>query len=161
MLRYAVVVVALCLVLTGCGGDENIGPPLAPVADVSQLMTMIIDPAADAIWDSVGIVVDADGFNEWYPVTDEEWAVVMNGAMTITEGANLLMLGERARDQDAWMRMAQGLSDAGRQAIAAAESRDYQAIYEVSETVYNSCDNCHNLYWTGDQARGRVRNPTP
>ena len=162
MVRSTPVILVLSLTLSGCaGGDEAAGPPFAPVADVSQLMTMVIDPAADAIWNSVGMVMDTDGFNEWYPVTDEEWAVVMNGAMTITEGANLLMIGERARDQDLWMRMARSMNDAGQQAIAAAESRDYEAIYEVSETVYNSCDSCHNLYWIGDEDRGRVRNPNP
>ena len=151
----------ICLALSGCAAEEDAGPPFVPVADVSQLMTMVIDPAADGIWDSVGMILDADGLTEWYPETDEEWASVMNGAMTITEGANLLMIGNRARDQDVWMRMAQGLNDAGQDAIAAVESRDYMAIYEVSETIYNSCDRCHNLYWTGDEDRGRVRNPNP
>ena len=162
MFRRVATTLVMSLALSGCGGGAgSAGPPLTPVADVSQLMTMMLDPAADAVWDSVGMVMDADGFNEWYPVTDAEWAVVMNGAMTITEGANLLMIGERARDQDAWMRMAQRLNEAGREAIAAAESRDYQAIYDVSEVVYNACDGCHNLYWTGDEDRGRVRNLSP
>ena len=150
----------LMVLFTGCSSAPE-GPPFAPVADVSQLMTMMIDPAADAVWDSVGVIIDENGTNEWYPVTDEEWAVVINGAMTITESANLLMIGDRARDQNAWMRMAQGMVEAGQAALAVAESRDHQALYDVSELVYNSCDRCHNLYWVGDEDRGRVRDENP
>ena len=132
--------------------------PYRPVADVRQLMTHIVDPAADVVWDAVGTVVTADGEQHWEPETDEEWAVVLNGAVTITEAANLLMLGERARDQETWMRMAQSMSDAGLLAVAAAEARDVEAIFAVGEAIYSSCDQCHNLYWVGDEDRGRVRN---
>lgn len=157
----AMVVPVVVVLLAGCGGGGPAGPPYRPVADVSQLMTMVIDPAADAIWESVGLIIDAEGENEWYPQTDEEWAVVLNGAMTITEGGNLLMMGDRARDNEAWMRMAQGMIEAGQDALAAAEARDVDAIYAVSETVYNACDQCHNLYWVGDEDRGRVRDENP
>ena len=44
-------------------------------------------------WDAVGTVITEEGTDYWEPVTEEEWAVVENGAMTIMEGANLLMIG--------------------------------------------------------------------
>ena len=93
----------------------------------------------------------AEGVDHWEPRTDEEWAVVVNGAMTMTEAANLLMMGDRARDQDTWMQMAQGLVDAGRLALEAAEARDAEAVFALGEEVYNACDRCHNLYWVGDR----------
>ena len=92
--------------LGACSGPPEI--PLRPVASVQQLMAHIVDPAADIVWDAVGTVISVEGEDHWEPETDEEWAVVLNGAMTITEAANLLMIGERARDQETWMRMAQG-----------------------------------------------------
>ena len=143
--------------LVGCG-SESVEPPFRPVADVSQLMTEIIDPAADGIWNSVGIVVDeVEGENEWFPQTDDEWAALQHAAMTVAEGGNLLMIGDRARDQDTWMRMAQDMIDAGLMAYEVAKSRDKEGIYEVSEIVYATCNSCHNLYWIGDEDRGRVR----
>ena len=150
----------LTVLIAGCGGAPE-GPPFDPVADVSQLMTMMIDPAADAVWDSVGVIIDKDGVNEWYPETDEEWATVANGAMTIAEGGNLLMIGDRAREQIVWMRMAQSMIDAGMAAYEVTEARNHEALYDVSEQVYNACDSCHNLYWIGDEDRGRVRDENP
>ena len=146
--------------LVGCASEvEEL--PFRPVANVSQLMSTMIDPAADVVWDAVGTVITPDSVEHWEPETDEEWAVILNGAMTLTESANLLMIGDRARDQDTWMRMSQGLVAAGLLAVEAAENQDVEAIYAVGEDVYNACDRCHNLYWVGDADRGRVRDDTP
>ena len=146
--------------VTACS-SEPAELPFRPVADMQQLMTHIIDPAADVVWDSVGTNVTAEGEEHWEPETDEEWAVVLNSAMTITESANLLMMGERARDQETWMRMSQNMVDAGLLAVEAAQAQDADAIFAIGENVYNSCDQCHNLYWVGDEDRGRVRNDNP
>ncbi len=161
MRNLLTLVMAGTLLVAGCGGSEPSGPPFKPVADVSQLMTMILDPAADAVWDAVGTVITAEGTDYWEPETDEEWAVVQNGAMTIMEGANLLMIGERARDQEVWMQLSQNMSDAASLMHEAAQARDPDLVFELGETVYRSCDRCHNLYWVGDEDRGRVRDDNP
>ena len=146
--------------LMGCASEPE-ELPFRPVANVSQLMLTMIEPAADVVWAAVGTVVTADNVEHWEPETDEEWAVVLNGAMTLTESANLLMMGDRARDQETWMRMAQAMVEAGKLAVEAAESQDVEAIYGVGEAVYNACDRCHNLYWVGDGDRGRVQEENP
>lgn len=158
--KLLTIVLASTFFIVGCG-SEDMGPPLNPVADVSQLMTMILDPAADAVWDSVGTVITAEGRDYWEPETDEEWATVANGAMTLIEGANLLMIGERARDQDGWMQLSRSMADAGMLMHDAAEARDADLVFELGEAVYRTCDSCHNLYWVGDEDRGRVRNENP
>lgn len=160
MRQFLVLILASTLFVAGCGSEAS-GPPLNPVADVSQLMTMILDPAADAVWDAVGTVITAEGTDYWEPVTDEEWAVVQNGAMTLVEGANLLMIGDRARDQEGWMQLSQNMSEAAMIMYEAAEARDADLVFELGETVYRSCDRCHNLYWVGDEDRGRVRDDNP
>ena len=149
-MRNGIVVFTSVLLLGSCTAQPQ-APPFQLTADVSQLMTTMIDPAADAFWDAVGTVISAEGVDHWEPRTDEEWAVVVNAAMTMTEAANLLMMGDRARDQDTWMQMAQGLVDAGRLALEAAEARDAEAVFALGEEVYNACDRCHNLYWVGDR----------
>ena len=116
----------------------------------------MIDPAADLVWDAVGTVITADSVDHWEPETDEEWAVVRNGAVTLVESANLLMIGDRARDQDTWMRMTQGMIDSGQRMLEAVEARDVEAVFALGEDVYNACDSCHNLYWVGDTDRGRA-----
>lgn len=150
------IVVLSAVLVAGCVG-EPAGPPFKPVADVKTLMVTVIDPAADAVWESVGMILDEHGVTEWAPETDEEWAAVASGAMTIAEGGNLLMIGARARDQDTWMRMAQGMIDAGLAAYEAAQSKDPDAIFDVGGVIYDACDRCHSVYWVGDEDRGRVR----
>ena len=160
MRKILILVPMGALLVIGCS-EEVSGPPFRPVADVSQLMTRILDPAADLVWDAVGTIITEDEYNEWQPETDEEWAVVLNGAMTLAEGSNLLMIGERARDQDGWMELAQNMSDAAMLIHDAAEAKDADLVFELGETLYRTCDRCHNLYWVGDEDRGRVRDTNP
>ena len=154
MQKLLMAVPVSALLVAGCGSEAS-GPPLNPVADVSQLMSMILDPAADIIWDSVGTVITDEGMDYWQPETDEEWAAVANGAMTLIEGANLLMIGDRARDQEGWMEHSQRMSEAGILMHEAAMARDADRVFELGETVYRSCDSCHSLYWVGDADKGR------
>ena len=147
-----------CNTLVGTLLGEPEESPFKPMADVKTLMTAMIDPAADVLWASVGMIVDEDGVNEWYPKTDEEWATVQDAAVVVMESGNLLMIGDRARDQDTWIRRAQALVDAGTLALEAAASKDADAVFAVGEDVYVACDSCHRLYWIGDEDRGRVRN---
>ncbi len=141
--------------LVACGEPD--GPPFKPMVDVKQLMVSIVDPAADVLWDSVGTVISEEGVDEWYPKTDEEWATVENSAIVLMESGNLLMIGKRARDQTAWMQMSRQMIDAAAEALAAAESKDPDAVFAVGETVYFACDRCHGLYWIDDTDRGRIR----
>ena len=160
-MRTILLLVPLGVVLCfGCSTAES-GPPFKPMADVKTLMTTVIDPAADVLWDSVGTVISEEGTDEWYPETDEEWAAVRNSAVVIMESGNLLMIGDRARDTQGWMRMSQGLIDAGALALEAVESKDPDAVFAVGEPVYDACNSCHNLYWVGDADRGRIRDDGP
>ncbi len=141
--------------LVACGEPD--GPPFKPMVDVKQLMVSIVDPAADVLWDSVGTVISEEGVDEWYPKTDEEWAAVENSAIVLMESGNLLMIGDRARDQQAWMQMSRQMIDAAAEALAATRSKDPDAVFAVGETVYFACDRCHGLYWIDDTDRGRIR----
>ena len=146
--------VGLCAIF-GCG--EAPGPPFKLQASVKELMVSIVDPAADVLWGSVGTVISEEGVDEWYPKTDEEWAAVRNSAVVIMESGNLLMMGDRARDNGVWMELARGMIDAGAAALEAAESRDPDAVFAVGEEIYVACDRCHGLYWIDDKDRGRIR----
>ncbi len=156
MRKYLIFLPLLLVFTLGCEAEDS-GPPLSPIANVSELMAMILDPAADAVWDSGGTVITEEGTDEWRPETDEDWAEVLNASMTLAESANLLMIGERARDQEGWMQLSQNMSDAAMMVHEAALERDAELVFELGETLYLTCDRCHNLYWVGDEDRGRVR----
>jgi len=121
-------------------------PPYKPVASMAELMRGTITFAAEDYWESVSIVVDANGITENVPETDDEWLEVWAAAMTLAESGNLLMMPPRAFAVEAWMRMSEDLVDVGVQAAQAAEARDFEAVLEVGEHIYNVCVECHQRF---------------
>lgn len=121
-------------------------PPFKAVADVKQLMQTVVDPAADVIWGAVGSISSAEGMLEIAPKNDEEWALVRNSAYVLTESGNLLMMGNRPKDEGEWLRHCQELIDVGTRAIKAAEAKDKDAIFEVGGDIYGVCSSCHQTY---------------
>jgi hypothetical protein len=52
-----------------------------------------------------------------------------------------------------WIAYARGLHATGRQAMAAAEARDADALFEAGGQLYQACVACHTRYWVpGDEA---------
>jgi hypothetical protein len=109
---------------------------------------------------------------ETKPRNDEEWLKVKQGALTLAEAANLLMIpgrhvarsGEKSetpgvelepeemevlinKDRGAWNQRARALHEAARAALQAAEAHDADKIFEVGETIEMACENCHKQYW--------------
>ena len=135
------------VLIVACETPSTAPPPFVPVGDVQQLMEMVIDPAADIVWESVGTIVTLDGTEEIFPRSDEEWSTVRNSAMVLAESGNLLMVGDRSKGEGPWMIMSQALVEAGMVALEAAESKDPEAVFAVGEQIYNACETCHVLYW--------------
>ncbi len=134
------------LLFLACARDGGNSTRSEAVADVKQLMTAILEPAAEVYWDASGTIIDERGTHELAPTTDEEWTAVWRAALVIAESGNLLMLEGRALDRDAWMTLSQALVTVGKQAIAAAESRDPAAVLDVGGQVYEACTACHAAY---------------
>src|SRR3954462_6560664 len=63
---------------------------LTAYVSIKELMQNMIDPIADNIFDAVGTDVTATGIVDTRPVTDDDWAKVRQGAVTLAEGTNLL-----------------------------------------------------------------------
>ena len=94
--------------------------------NVQELMALVLEPASDILWDSGGWVVDASGYEELWPTTDDGWAYVRAQAAIVVEAGNMLALPGRAADNDAWMIYSEGLSTAGLLAMeeAAAQNKE-------------------------------------
>ena len=78
------------------------------------------------------------------------------GAIALAEAANLLIMEGRARDQGQWVELSQAMADAAMEAFAAAEAEDPQLVFDLGESVYETCNNCHSVYWVDDADRGRA-----
>ena len=133
---------ASTLLWSGCSGAPAPPPPVAAqpafksVGTNLQLMQAMIIPAADAVWAVGGAA----------PKNDEEWAKVRNNALLLAEGGNLLMIGDRAKDQDAWMKASQVLVDSGTAAFKAAEAKNVEGVMMAGDEIYNACEGCHMKY---------------
>ena len=114
--------------------------------DVAQLMSLVLEPASDMLWDSGGWILDASGYEELYPTTDDGWAFVRAQAAIVVEAGNMLALPGRAEDDDAWMIYSEGLSEAGIMAMEAAEAQDKEAFFQAGGQLYSVCTACHQSY---------------
>lgn len=125
--------------------------PYAPVTNIHETMAWILDPAADVIWDSAGTIITAQGQQELTPTTEEEWTEVLHAAASLTEAGNLLMMPGRAAGDD-WVEYSNGLIEAGKLAIQAAQDQDGDALFDAGGRIYQVCRACHNQYWLKDDA---------
>ena len=125
---------------SGSGGGFNTTLPMA------ELMTLVLEPAADSLWDNAGWVESAAGYEELYPTTDEGWDFVRAQAAVVAESGNLLALPGRAEDEDAWMIYAEGMVDAGLMAMDAAQRRHKEDFFQAGAQLYSVCRACHQSY---------------
>lgn len=144
---------------------------------IKELMHGIIDPSADAIWDSVSFDITAAGVVETVPRTNEEWYAVRRHALILAESANLLRVPGRKvapatpipslvdeppapedlppdqiqilidRDRTKFARLSQGLIDAAVLAIKAADAKSVDRLSEAGDLLDRACEACHSEYW--------------
>jgi len=145
--------IALVVVLSNaCSSpDESVATEAADAnydttLNVQDIMTLVLEPASDILWDSGGWIVDASGFEELYPTTDDGWEYVRAHAAVIVESGNMLALPNRAEDNDAWMIYSKGLSSAGLMAMEAAATQNKEDFFQAGVQLYSVCTACHQAY---------------
>jgi len=177
-LGAALAVAAAAVLASACGTE----PPATEAAGaatgyrvtatIEEIMRHMIDPAADAIWESVVTEVTAEGMVEYAPETDEEWAALRGQAVTLVEATNLLVMpgrrvaapGSRSelpgvdlepeqiealleQDRAAWTQFVDGLHASGVTVLEAIDRRDVDALLVAGDAVDLACENCHVRYW--------------
>ena len=116
-------------------------------SEVHDLMAYVLDPAAEAIWDSAGFVITEEGETNLAPTNQEGWDKVKHGAKVISESSYLLSMPERAVDQAQWVALSIALKGMGEKAFKAAENEDSEALFEIGAELYQICVACHQIYW--------------
>lgn len=147
-------------------------PPFITEHTIKDLMLNVIDTNADVVWLSVTTVASDKGLVETRPTTDAEWAKVRQGAVTLAEAANLLMIPGRhvarpheksetpgvelepaemeeliKKDPASFYRHAKALYDAAMLAVEAIDKKDADRVFEVGENIDQACEQCHRSYW--------------
>lgn len=181
--RYRISVAALVLVTTsvlaGCAAPvpdtpqtpAPAAPPFRPVASIREVMTGIIDPSVDAVWNSVKTVIEGGRMTDHAPATDQDWAEVRRHAVIVSEAANLLLMHDRPvapsgatassdvvlapekirelieQNRDGWYFYVQALQDSLTPALAAIDAKNSQALLDAGEQIDTACENCHQTFW--------------
>ena len=139
---------------------------------IREIMASLIDPHADALWNSVMVISDANGITEYFPETEEEWTALRINAVTIIEGSNALMMPGRlvappgaagifpefeftpeeveerlAADFQSWQGFARGLQDAAIEMLDAVDNQDPEKLSDSGAFLDEACEACHSLYW--------------
>jgi hypothetical protein len=165
-----VLLAGCALLIAGCSRTPS--PEFQPTATVKDIMDSVVDPNADAIWDSVEIIATLQGIEEKVPKTDEDWKNLRRHAISLLEASNLLLVpgrriakpGEKAEDERvdlkpeeieermkndpaAWTMGAHGLHDATLESLKAIEARDVKALLNAGDVLDQSCETCHRQYW--------------
>jgi hypothetical protein len=162
--------VATVLVIGGCNRAEP--PAEAPAATaaaaakayapLARMMQGIAFPASNIIFDTQttdpGKTKEASdpsgGATQQFSGVYGGWMAVENAALALQETANLLVipgrLCENGRpapvDQEDYRKWAANLADAGAAALKAAQSKNLDAMVDVSGTVSDACAMCHEKY---------------
>jgi hypothetical protein len=163
-------------------------PPFKPSASIQDLMTSIVDPSADALWESVSSEMTSKGTEEKQPRTDQEWLAVRRDAIALLEAGNLLMMNGRpvthggkatedahiegvynpaqirqAIDADParFQASALALHDAAAQALAAVDAKDPARLLIAGEKLDHACESCHSVYWYPNAKQPPAKWPAP
>jgi len=147
-----------------------------PDISIAEIMESIVMPAAQAVWDAVGVDVTEKGEIEKKPQNEEQWAALRASAVTLLESTNSLTVPGRhaappgaksenpdaeltpekidallAQQRPAWVAHAQVLHAAALQALAAVDARNLDAITEAGGTIDEACESCHLQFWYPNQ----------
>ena len=153
-------------------------PPYQVMASIQELMDAVIDPSADALWDSVSIIATAKGTVFHQPHTDEAWQETRRHAIALIEGTNLLVMDGRklvapgspvldqgtsgvltaeegqqkfASQHTAFVQFARALREAGTQMLTAIDKKDPTGMMNAGSAMDGVCESCHLTFWYPNQ----------
>ena len=176
---------ALTLLGSSCSKSETGPAPAAaaassalwgemkPVVSVKELMADLIDPASDNVFDAVSTTIGPNGVVEVEPRTDEDWARVRSGAVTLAEGISLLEIprpivppnDRSALDADnselppdqirakiladpvLWNAKIEALRNINLTNLDVAARRNVSELTEAGAILDQACETCHLELW--------------
>ena len=143
-------------------------PSYPPAANLGQLMRGILFPSSNLIFNVQGHDPGAQKTGSAYePSKDANfswadwgagiytgWELVDYAAVSIADAAPLLLApGRRCEngrpvpvDREDWVQYTTELVEAGKAAYKASQSRNQDAVIEVSNQLADACLNCHDHY---------------
>ena len=160
---------AAAVMFVACGQGQSTAPPTpAPAhtpqaySNLAQLMRGIPFTFANIVFDAQSQDPGAQrnpadvggGATATFKNVYGGWQEVENSALALSETANLVMIPGRVCEngkpvpvqEETFIKAAAQLAEAGKAALKAAQSKNLDAMIEVSDTVAAACSTCHEPY---------------
>jgi len=175
---------ALLIVSAACSASSSAPVPshpaaglwgdMKPIVSVKELMDLMIDPASDYVFDSIGTIITSEKTTEIQPRTEEDWRRLQIGAVTMAEGAYLLKVPRRfapvgdennssgpdaeelspaqitaklEKDPVLWNAKIEALRNASLEVLEIVKRKDINALWGACEDLDAACENCHLEFW--------------
>lgn len=194
MIKQSLLAIAVLCSLSACGrrDDSKVetrhaagSPSVALTTSTQDLMRHLIEPSAEAPWESVSTSVSAEGVEEKHPRMDEEWFAVRSHAVTLMEAANLLGVpgrkviaqGQAMADEGVqgvisaaevqtkmdsqhgqFKQFAQLLHSVSADMLKAIDTRSVQGTLDAGEAIDSACESCHMAFWYPNQVIPELAN---
>jgi hypothetical protein len=155
-------------------------PALPPAGNLAQVMIGILFPSSNMIFNvqtnDPGVPIKPGevgkgattsfSWVDWGAGIYTGWAIVDYAAIAVAESAPLLLTpGRRCEngrpvpvDRPDWIKFTQELAAAGRAAYKASQTRNQEAVSDVSNQLSDSCLHCHEVY--RDKRGGTTADPS-
>jgi hypothetical protein len=173
----------------GCSGpqpphdsaDSSNAPAASPfrvTTSIQDIMGHQIEPAAEALWNSVSTTISAEGVDEKRPQSDKEWFALRSHAITLMEATNLLVVdgrqvllpGQTMADEgvqgvlpatevqakiDAnraqFVQFSHLLHRVSADMLKAIDAKNIQGMLDAGEAIDAACESCHMTFWYPNQ----------
>jgi hypothetical protein len=152
---------------------------MEPAVSINALMGLHVDPAADAIWDSVKVISDSTGRHEYHPSSSREWADLEQKAQTLVSASKLLKTEDRAvtapgasitpgtltapeiqrliaANRAEFNARADKLGQVAVDILAAIKARNVDKITELGGQLDEACELCHKQFYYPNRAPPRT-----
>jgi len=136
-------------------------PAREPVGNLAEVMRSILFPNSNILFDTQSRDPDvppeetSDGtVTSTFSGIYTGWPLVETAAIALAESAQLIAMEGRLcqngkpvpLENDDFMQYTRDLVDVGRKAYEIAQTRDLEAMQDVTNDVAGACENCHTVY---------------
>ena len=141
-------------------------------------MDSMVDPSAEALWDSVASYATVKHVEQKAPRNDADWNEVRRRASTLSKAAHLLLEPDRRvaepgdksknpsielspeqietlinNDRPAWTTLVHGLQNSAVLVLKAIDKRDLDGLRAANDGLNRTCEECHQKYWYPNRKR--------
>ena len=173
----AAALAAQAAALAAQSGQASLGAPSAPpFGNLAQVMRGIMFPSSNLLFNVQGYDPGADrtayeptdnfSWVTWGAGIYSGWQIVDYAAIALADAAPLFLTpGRRCEngrpvpvERADWIQYTEELVEAGKAAYRASQTRDQEAVSEVTNLIAEACYNCHEVY--RDKPGGTPEDPS-